>query len=120
MGAGELQVRAESPGGPVGHAVRARFWAEAAAVTGLALGDGPPASDLTDLVAPSGAFVVAVRDGEPLGCVGVRELAGGDVEVKRLFVVPAGWEWDAVCWAGARTGPASAGRAGWCWTPTVR
>lgn len=85
-GAGELQVRAESPGGPVGHAVRARFWAEAAAVTGLALGDGPPASDL---VAPSGAFVVAVRDGEPLGCVGVRGLSGGEVEVKRLFVDPA-------------------------------
>ena len=89
MGAGELQVRAESPGGPVGHALRARFWAEAAAVTGLALGDGPPASDLVDLVAPSGAFVVAVRDGEPLGCVGVRGLSGGEVEVKRLFVDPA-------------------------------
>ena len=34
--------------------------------------------------------------------------------------LPAGWEWDAGCWAGARTGPASAGRVGWCWTPTVR
>lgn len=86
MGADEPRLREETPGGAVGHALRAEFWAEVAVTSGLALDDGPPASDLVDLVAPSGAFVVAVRGEEPLGCVGVRELPGGEVEVKRLFV----------------------------------
>lgn len=86
MGADELRLREEAPGGAVGHALRAEFWAETAVTTGLTLGDGPPTGDLTDLVEPSGAFVVAVRGEEPLGCVGVRELPGGEVEVKRLFV----------------------------------
>ena len=76
----------EAPGGAVGHALRAEFWAEVAQTTGLALEDGPPAGDLVDLVAPSGAFVAALRGAEPVGCVGVRDLPSGDVEVKRLFV----------------------------------
>jgi predicted PurR-regulated permease PerM/predicted N-acetyltransferase YhbS len=85
MGA-EVQVREEPPGGPFGASLRAEFWSEVAVTAGLALGDGPPASDLVDLVAPDGSFVVAVRGDEALGCVGVRSVPGGAVEVKRLFV----------------------------------
>lgn len=82
----EVQVREEPPGGPYGHSLRAEFWAEVAVTAGLPLDDGPPPGDLVDLVAPVGAFAVAVRGDEPLGCVGVRQLPGGEVEVKRLFV----------------------------------
>ncbi len=80
-----VALHEEPPGGPAGRFLRTAFWAEAAAVTGLPLGDGAPASDLVDLVAPHGAFVVA---GDRLGCVGVRTLPDGTVEVKRLFVTP--------------------------------
>ena len=74
------------PGGDVGRPLRAEFWSEVAASTGLTLEGGPPEGDLVDLVAPRGTFLVATRDGVGLGCVGVRALDGGDAEVKRLFV----------------------------------
>ncbi|MEZ0163399.1 GNAT family N-acetyltransferase [Kineococcus sp. LSe6-4] len=79
------ELHEEPPGGPAGRFLRTAFWAETAAVTGLPLGGGAPRSDLTDLTAPHGAFVVA---GERLGCVGVRFLPDGAAEVKRLFVTP--------------------------------
>lgn len=37
--------------------------------------------------APSGAFLVAVADGELVGCVGLRRLDEGICEMKRMFVV---------------------------------
>jgi len=86
MGVADVQLREEPPGGPTGHALRAEFWSEVGEACGLPLEGGPPAADLVDLVEPSGAFVVAVRGAEGLGCVGVRQLPGGQVEVKRLFV----------------------------------
>ncbi|MEZ0494048.1 GNAT family N-acetyltransferase [Kineococcus sp. TBRC 1896] len=79
------ELHEEPPGGPAGRFLRTAFWCETAAVTGLPLGGGAPRSDLTDLVAPHGTFVVA---GERLGCVGVRLLPDGAAEVKRLFVTP--------------------------------
>jgi len=39
---------------------------------------------------PSGAFLLADRDGEPLGCVGVRRFSDDTAEMKRLYVTPAG------------------------------
>jgi GNAT superfamily N-acetyltransferase len=83
---GEVVVTEAPPGGDVGRSLRAEYWSEVAATTGLALADGPPAGDLVDLVAPRGTFLVATRGGAGLGCVGVRALADGDAEVKRLFV----------------------------------
>lgn len=87
----ELRLSEEPPGGDAGRFLRSAFWAEAARVVDLPAGlptdeDGGPPGDLVDLVPPGGSFVVAVRDGEPLGCVGVRVLADGSVEVKRLYV----------------------------------
>jgi GNAT superfamily N-acetyltransferase len=38
---------------------------------------------------PSGAFLLAVEDGMNLGCVGLRRLAQGAAEMKRLYAVPA-------------------------------
>jgi ribosomal protein S18 acetylase RimI-like enzyme len=38
---------------------------------------------------PTGLLLVAVRGGEPLGCAGLRLLAGSEGEVVRVHVVPA-------------------------------
>ena len=45
-------------------------------------GPAPSAGDMS-------AFFVAYRDGEPLGCGGLRELDASHAEVKRMFVRPA-------------------------------
>lgn len=42
------------------------------------------------LVPPAGLFLVAWRDGEPAGCVGVRFGPAGFAELKRMYVAPAG------------------------------
>jgi GNAT superfamily N-acetyltransferase len=39
---------------------------------------------------PGGAFLLALRDRLPLGCVGVRRLTADDCEMKRLYVAPMG------------------------------
>ncbi len=46
---------------------------------------GPPA----DLVAPGGAFLLALADGEPAGLGGVRHLDTEIAEVKSMYVAPA-------------------------------
>ena len=42
-----------------------------------------------DLVAPHGAFLIAWRRGAVVGCGGLRLLADGVAEVKRVFVAPS-------------------------------
>ena len=41
-----------------------------------------------DLAPPKGLFFVASRDGEPLGCGGIKQFSDGIGEVKRMYVVP--------------------------------
>jgi DNA-binding MarR family transcriptional regulator len=41
-----------------------------------------------DMVRPRGAFLVALSDGLPLGCVGLKGTGGEMAEVKRLWVAP--------------------------------
>lgn len=47
------------------------------------------ASPCDDLAPPAGAFLLARLAGEPMGCVGLRLLDTGDVELKRMYVAPA-------------------------------
>lgn len=42
-----------------------------------------------DMLRPRGTFVVALSDGLPLGCVGLKGGGGADAEIKRLWVSPA-------------------------------
>ncbi|WP_425074565.1 bifunctional helix-turn-helix transcriptional regulator/GNAT family N-acetyltransferase [Sagittula sp. S175] len=46
----------------------------------------PEASDMT---APRGAFLIALSDGLPIGCVGLKGTEKGYAEIKRLWVSPA-------------------------------
>ncbi|ACA16236.1 transcriptional regulator, MarR family with acetyltransferase activity [Methylobacterium sp. 4-46] len=52
----------------------------------VALSRDPDAQDMTR---PRGAFLVALSDGLPLGCVGLKGSGGALAEIKRLWVSPA-------------------------------
>ncbi|WP_316231310.1 helix-turn-helix domain-containing GNAT family N-acetyltransferase [Bradyrhizobium sp. SZCCHNR1051] len=45
--------------------------------------------DAADMTPPRGAFFVALSDGLPLGCVGLKGTGGIVAEIKRLWVAPA-------------------------------
>ncbi len=45
--------------------------------------------DATDMMSPRGAFFVAMSDGLPLGCVGLKGAGSELAEIKRLWVAPA-------------------------------
>ena len=45
--------------------------------------------DATDMIRPRGGFLVAMSDGLPLGCVGLKGTDKGYAEIKRLWVSPA-------------------------------
>lgn len=51
----------------------------------------PPASwvEVHEMEAPVGTFLLAFADGSPVACGGLRTLAPGLGEVKRMYVVPA-------------------------------
>ncbi|WP_118134361.1 bifunctional helix-turn-helix transcriptional regulator/GNAT family N-acetyltransferase [Oceanicella sp. SM1341] len=52
----------------------------------VALSRDPEAADMCP---PRGAFLVAMSDGLPLGCVGLKGNGGTQAEVKRLWVAPS-------------------------------
>jgi DNA-binding MarR family transcriptional regulator/GNAT superfamily N-acetyltransferase len=44
--------------------------------------------DATDMFRPRGAFLVAMSDGLPIGCVGLKGTGGKLAEIKRLWICP--------------------------------
>lgn len=50
--------------------------------------DETPVS-VNEFAPPFGAFLVAVLDGQPVGCGGIRTVFSGVAEMKRLYVAPA-------------------------------
>lgn len=45
--------------------------------------------DAKDMIRPRGTFIVAMSDGLPIGCVGLKGTEHGFAEVKRLWVAPS-------------------------------
>ncbi|MDO3435543.1 bifunctional helix-turn-helix transcriptional regulator/GNAT family N-acetyltransferase [Rhizobium sp. CBN3] len=45
--------------------------------------------DAKDMIRPRGAFLVAMSDGLPIGCVGLKGNGGEVAEIKRLWVAPS-------------------------------
>jgi DNA-binding MarR family transcriptional regulator/GNAT superfamily N-acetyltransferase len=45
--------------------------------------------EASDMIRPRGAFLVAMSDGLPLGCVGLKGTGGEVAEIKRLWVAPS-------------------------------
>lgn len=45
--------------------------------------------DAKDMIRPRGAFLVAMSDGLPIGCVGLKGSGGEAAEIKRLWVAPS-------------------------------
>ena len=44
--------------------------------------------DAKDMVRPRGTFIVAMSDGLPVGCIGLKGSGGDTAEIKRLWVAP--------------------------------
>ena len=69
---------------PDSAALRAAQRAEIDARYGRADTEPGPAPSTADIT----VFYVAYRDGEPVGCAGIRQLDGQHGEIKRMFVAP--------------------------------
>ncbi len=47
-----------------------------------------PSADAAEVAPPNGSWVVAYRDGAPVGCAGVKRLDAATGEVKRVYLRP--------------------------------
>ena len=73
-------------GGALAGAMRAEM---AALYDGLDLDDERmPRAGVAELGPPGGAFLVGLRDGEPVCCGGVKRLDDRACEIKRMYVAP--------------------------------
>jgi GNAT superfamily N-acetyltransferase len=87
----DVEIRAEPADGPIARELLSEYEAELyARWDGPLLHDPRAGSDLSELAAglepPDGLFLAAWADGTPAGCVGLRTLAPGTGEIKRMFV----------------------------------
>ena len=62
---------------------------ELTGVYGRIDGAGRPSATPADFGSPGGAFVVGFSGDEPIACGGVKQLAPGVGEIKRMYVAPA-------------------------------
>jgi GNAT superfamily N-acetyltransferase len=82
----KLRIRSDEPDGEVARALIDALLDE------LAHRYGAP--DIVDdlasgqMTAPTGAFVVATLDDDPVGCGGIRRVDDTTAEIKRMYVVP--------------------------------
>jgi DNA-binding MarR family transcriptional regulator len=74
-----------NPSSPVARDVVGRYFAEIGRRFGFDPGDEPD-KDAKLLVPPTGVFVVAASDGEPVACGGLQTIAPGVGELKRMWV----------------------------------
>jgi DNA-binding MarR family transcriptional regulator/GNAT superfamily N-acetyltransferase len=74
------------PAAPVGRDVVGRYFAEIGRRFGFEPAEGETDQDAAALVPPAGLFVVADSDGEPVACGGLKTIAPGIGELKRMWV----------------------------------
>lgn len=86
---GRLEFRAERADASPGRELLAAMVAHLADLYGPENEAGTPSAHPEELASPGGAFLVLYEDGEPVACGGVKRLADGVGEIKRMYVVPA-------------------------------
>ena len=90
LGRGRMTIEEADPGGPQARSCLAEYYAELARRFAkgfdVSLSRDPEAEDM---VRPRGVFLLAMSDGLPVGCVGLKGSGGGSGEVKRLWVSSA-------------------------------
>jgi GNAT superfamily N-acetyltransferase len=84
-----LEARTIPADAPDAAAIIAAMTAEVSALYGGDLsGPGMPSATPRDFAPPAGRFVVLYEDGRPVAGGGVKTLAPGVGEIKRMYVVP--------------------------------
>jgi pimeloyl-ACP methyl ester carboxylesterase/GNAT superfamily N-acetyltransferase len=86
----ELQLRVdEEPfDSPASEALVADYVAEIKAMYPEWTPDVPPRMSAGDVEPPSGRWLVAYRDGQPVGCAGLKRIDDAIAEIKRIYVAP--------------------------------
>ena len=90
LGRARITIEEQDPRGPAARFCLERYYAELARRFeqgfDVARSRDP---DAADMMRPRGAFLVAMLDGGPLGCVGLKGQGGAAGEIKRLWVAEA-------------------------------
>ena len=81
-------LRQERLDGPSGEALLAAFMAEIVPLYPGWTPDTGPSATADELSPPTGLFLVAYVDDEPVGCGGIKRLSDEAAELKRLYVAP--------------------------------
>jgi GNAT superfamily N-acetyltransferase len=84
-----VAVRAVAPDDEAARRLLDEFGAAIAALYPGWTPGAPPPTDPAEFGPPGGRFLVAYRDGGPIGCGGLRRLDPHSGEIKRLYVAPA-------------------------------
>jgi DNA-binding MarR family transcriptional regulator/predicted GNAT family acetyltransferase len=90
LGRGRIVIEERDPGGDDARYCLGEYYAELARRFengfDVSLSRDPEA---VDMIRPRGAFLVAMSDGLPIGCVGLKGGGGESAEIKRLWVAPS-------------------------------
>lgn len=90
LGRDLIAIEERDPAGDAARHCLERYYAELAArfPTGFDVARSRD-PDAKDMIRPRGAFLVAMSDGVPVGCLGLKGGTGGAAEIKRLWVCPS-------------------------------
>src|SRR5215469_2636645 len=90
LGRGRIAIEEMDPRGDDARYCLGEYYAELArrfeGGFDVSLSRNPEADDM---IRPRGTFLVAMSDGLPIGCVGLKGTGGGIAEIKRLWVAPS-------------------------------
>jgi GNAT superfamily N-acetyltransferase len=83
-----IEIRREPAGGEPARSLLAAMEAEIAAVYGPLTRDHTSMVTAEEMAPPDGAYVVVYAGGRPVAGGGLRRVADGAAEIKRMYVVP--------------------------------